>query len=607
MRAYAWALLGLGVLLFIVAIPGALADAPVWSTPTAAETIAYSQVGQATSYIASSNCVGGSFQTNKIFLAPGTYLIVYTWASNSSITADGIAITFLDNANSTNVNVRLLGDGTLVNSVPAISTVSGLKYEPVSMTNFTGSVPKFMRNAVRITIVSGWQNVVVQSNTGSRFGSMPPQSGTIGKVGFQSCASGQEDVIRYVTNFPVAPGTPTVVPSPVVDGSGGCIFVNWTAAAGATGYNVYTSTSTHAAVSPMNSSAYAYKGTVGGLNTTVCGLPSQTTHFVRVVGETSGSEGPASAEGSGSTPTGPPGTPTITPSGNNLTVNWTAGSGATGYDVWLKNTSVPPAPTRAIPMNGTTWTYAGHVGGLSTTISNVDIHATYCFAIEGTHATTGEGDVGASNCGSVDTPRPLPPFLTGTYVPCGVFALNWTLPNGTITSYALNRTGTLPVNWSYVVPPNGNFTLRVWNDTFPQISGTLSYTAQAVGPGGYSLLSNVVNFTPPAVTTVGECGLAFGGMNATQFAEVSGLSGATVDAIPLMFSIILIIAGAAIGAVAMRGAGAAIGAAAGVLLSIAFGYIPLWAIFLAAIVAAGGFFLSRGVAQGSRSLGGRFR
>jgi hypothetical protein len=471
--------------------------------------------------------------------------------------------------------------------------------------NSTGGNNLNVWGACQIVPTQNFTNVSVQftlANNGAPGGST---FNTWAQTGISNLAatfySGTTPVaFLYDANGTAQQPAPTITPTAVVDGTGACFTLSWSAVTGATGYNMYVDTISRPATVPMNSSGYTYFGTVAGTSFSNCGLIGGQAYFARIVAEQNGLEAAASAEGSNTTKTGAPGTPTITTSGPNLTVNWTAGQGANGYDVFVKNTSTPPAPTRAIPMNSTTWLFQGHVGGLSITVPNVDQHATYCFAIEGTNAISGEGDVGPSNCASVLTPRPFPPFLNGTYVPCGVFALNWSLPNGSITSYSLNRTGTLPVNRSASVPPYGNYTLREWNDTYPQINGTLSYTAQAVGPGGYSALSNVVNFTPPRVLTNGPCGLAFGGMSEAQLAQTAGLSDATSEAIPLMLAIVVVLIGIAVGFAAFRnGIGAAGGACAGILVSIGFGYLTMPEVMFAAIFVAAAFILSR------RGRGGR--
>ncbi len=197
------------------------------------------------------------------------------------------------------------------------------------------------------------------------------------------------------------------------------------------------------------------------------------------------------------------------------------------------------------------------------------------------------------------------PVLAGAYVPCVTFALNWSAPNlAGLSGYRLYRNSSAyPVaNRTFIIPPEGNFTLRLLNDTpYPQISAALSYRVVGVNASGNaSPDSNVVNFTPPVISTVGDCGLAFGGMSEAEFLAMAGLTGANADALGILLSIILVLVGAAIGFAVMSAGGAVMGAGSGMLLSVAFGYLPLWAIMFVLVLLAGGYFMSKPGAGGRR-------
>lgn len=208
---------------------------------------------------------------------------------------------------------------------------------------------------------------------------------------------------------------------------------------------------------------------------------------------------------------------------------------------------------------------------------------------------------------AVDPPAglPAPAAADGAQVGCSTFALNWSVPANfpNISSYRVYRNSSLyPINRTFTVPPEGNFTLRLLNDTFPKISAPLAYRVVGVNAsGGASPDSNFVNFTPANVSSVGDCGLAFGGMSESEFLEAAGLTGASEDALGILLSIILVLVGAAVGFAVMSAGGAVVGAGAGMLLSVGFGYLPLWAIMFVLVLLAGGFFLSKpGAGRGRR-------
>lgn len=191
----------------------------------------------------------------------------------------------------------------------------------------------------------------------------------------------------------------------------------------------------------------------------------------------------------------------------------------------------------------------------------------------------------------------------GAYVPCVTFALNWTLPSGDgIDSYNVTRS-TAWGNASFLIPPRGNFTLRLFNDTFPPVSGNVTYRVSAHSSGGWGASSNQVNFTPPNVSTIGSCGLIWGG-DRDALAATAGIS---ADALGTTISIVLVIVGTGLGfAITGRGFGAAAGAGAGLLGSIGLGLMPLWSVMLVVVLVVGGFFLA---ASGSRAArrAGRYR
>ncbi len=151
-------------------------------------------------------------------------------------------------------------------------------------------------------------------------------SNSAGTSGYSSYASG----IPVLP--PAAPGTPTLT------GADGQVSVSWPPVSGAAGYDVYWHTENNsvkipaANTKPSSDTAYV-----------ITGLANGTAYYVWVtarngVGDSSGFSPSASATPiAASTPPATPAAPTVVGGDGNITVSWTALSGATSYAVyWSK-------------------------------------------------------------------------------------------------------------------------------------------------------------------------------------------------------------------------------------------------------------------------------
>lgn len=224
------------------------------------------------------------------------------------------------------------------------------------------------------------------------------------------------------------------------------------------------------------------------------------------------------------------------------------------------------------------------------TLSNSE---TYSFHNNGTVPSTSGLKAYYDFEGNFTASAPTVPVLSGVFVPCGTFALNWTESGGfpAPAAYEVSRSSPAGGNWSFLVPPNGNFTLRLFNDTFPQVNATFSYVVRANNTVGWSAYSNVVMFTPPEIVTIGDCGLQWGGFSQEELADLAHITPASLD---ILFSIIWILIGAGIGfLITGGGGGTSFGAAVGVVFSIALDLIPEWAIMFVVILFAAAYFARR--------------
>lgn len=201
-------------------------------------------------------------------------------------------------------------------------------------------------------------------------------------------------------------------------------------------------------------------------------------------------------------------------------------------------------------------------------------------------------------------PAPAPSTVSNLS-DCDTVHLNWTDPAGNSTAYIINRTSPLGLNTSWNIPPYGNFTLRLFNDTIPLANTTFSYTVASINGTWIGPTSDPTNITPSPVMTFGDCGLQWGGMSEQAIADAARLN---TDGLELFLSIIVVLLGTSIGfAFIGGGAGAGVGAFAGILVSLSFGYLPEWAVFFLAALMAGGLMLGGIITNTTRDLRGRLR
>jgi N-acetylneuraminic acid mutarotase/fibronectin type 3 domain-containing protein len=144
------------------------------------------------------------------------------------------------------------------------------------------------------------------------------------------------------------------------------IALAWSAATGATGYNVYRSTS-----SPVNSTGTPLNGATPITGTSFgdgLAVPG-TTYFYVVKAVNAGGASPPSAEASATIAT-PPAAPTglsATPSDATIALAWNASAGATGYNVYRdtdSDVSTSGAPLNASPLTSTSYVDAPSAGVL---------------------------------------------------------------------------------------------------------------------------------------------------------------------------------------------------------------------------------------------------
>ena len=166
-----------------------------------------------------------------------------------------------------------------------------------------------------------------------------------------------DNVQLDATAIEVPPLAPTNLAATAGDSQ---VALTWTASSLATGYNVKRSTT--------SGSGYATIGTPSGTSYTDSSAVNTTTYYYVVSATNAVGEGANSTEVS-ATPTLPP--PPAAPSGlaatagnQQISVSWTASSGATGYTVQRSTTSGSGYATIGTP-SGTSYTETGLTNGLT--------------------------------------------------------------------------------------------------------------------------------------------------------------------------------------------------------------------------------------------------
>jgi fibronectin type 3 domain-containing protein len=220
------------------------------------------------------------------------------------------------------------------------------------------------------------------------------------------------------------PATPTglAVSSPTST----TLTLSWNTSAGATGYQLYRSTSASGTYSDV------YSGTAtsdqdGSLNT-------GATYYYEVVATNGSLSSAPSSVVSGTTLPVAPNTPVLVASTpRQITVNWTVTTGAATYNLYYKATSQVTTSSYDAEVTGLT--------GTSTTVSSLADDTTYYFILTGVNATGGEGAASAAGLSATTAPAP-PTGLTVSNRGLTSITLTWTPGAGASTYNLYYNAGT---------------------------------------------------------------------------------------------------------------------------------------------------------------------
>lgn len=277
----------------------------------------------------------------------------------------------------------------------------------------------------------------------------------------------------------------------------GQVALAWTASSGAATYNIKRRT---------GNGAYSALATgVTALNYTDTSVLPGLTYTYVVTAVNGIGEGATSNEASVTlTPAAP--TLSAVAGDGQVTLNWTASTGAVSYNVRRLNDN--------LVANGT---------GTTFTDTNLTNGTTYSYEV--TAVNTG-GESAASNQVNV-TPLPAPSAPTDLSATAGnaQVSLSWTA-SASATSYNLQRgTASGVYNTTIAVPDSGTGTLT-YNDVNLNNGTTYYYVVSAVNSAGSSAVSNEASASPqgPPPAPIGLTATATSGQVALSWATVSQAS-----------------------------------------------------------------------------------
>jgi len=294
------------------------------------------------------------------------------------------------------------------------------------------------------------------------------------------------DKNTYITSY-TAPGVPANIQAVAGDGE---VTVRWSPVAGATSYNIYWNTTGSVTTSDealiSTPSPYVHAGLING-----------TTYYyvvtaVNIEGESTVSD-EVSATPVDSTTSNPPSAPTgvlATAGDGQVTISWSAVSGAITYNIYWNTTGSVTASDSAIISAPSPYVHTSLANG-----------TTYSYAVT---AINNDGESGLSTEVSATPQAAQTPPGTPPSAPTGVLAtagdgqvtVSWSPVTGAM-SYNIywNTTGGVTASDSAIISaPSPYVHLDLTNDT------TSYYAVTAVNSDGESALSTEASATP--VTSV---------------------------------------------------------------------------------------------------------
>jgi fibronectin type 3 domain-containing protein len=293
---------------------------------------------------------------------------------------------------------------------------------------------------------------------------------------------GQSAVSSEVSATPQvpAPGAPTNLAATASDAQ---VSLTWSAVSGATSYDIYRSTTKGG----EGTTPYLTGVTISSY--TNSGLTDGTTYYYEVSAVNAGGQSPVSSEVSATPQVPAPGAPTnlaATAGDTQVSLTWSAVTGATSYDIYRSTTKGGEGSTP----------YLTGVTTNSYTNTGLTDGTTYYYEVSAVNAG---GQSGVSNEASATPQVPAPSAPTNLVAAAGnaQITLTWTAAAGA-TKYDLFRSTTAGGEGS--TPYKMGLTTTSFTDTGLVNGTTYYYKVVAINAGGQSPLSNEVSAKPKATS-----------------------------------------------------------------------------------------------------------
>ncbi|HZJ54372.1 MAG TPA: fibronectin type III domain-containing protein [Myxococcaceae bacterium] len=402
-------------------------------------------------------------------------------------------------------HISVSPSGTLVN--PGQSTTFTVTVTPVS--GFTGAVSLAVGSEAAFPsgVTSGGFSPSTISGSGTSTLTMNTTTSAV-PYALSLTVTGTSGTLNHTasTTLMVTLAPPTSLSA--TPGSGQ-VSLSWAAPVGASGYQVKRST--------VNGGPYATVGCSAGTSFVDTGLTNGTTYYYVVAATYTGGPvaGGASANSSQAMATPQAGTPqpptglTATPGNTQVSLSWTASSGATSYNV--KRATVSGGP----------YTTVGNTGATSFTNTGLTNGTTYFYVVTALNAS---GESGNSTQVSATPQAPVPQPPTGLTATPGnaQVSLSWTASSGA-TSYNVKRATVSGGPYTTINSPG----TTSYTDTGLTNGTTYFYVVTAVNASGESGNSSQASATPQGVAPAAPTGLTATPGNAQVSLSWTASSGAT--------------------------------------------------------------------------------
>jgi len=339
--------------------------------------------------------------------------------------------------------------------------------------NWTASANATSYSVKRATTAGGPYTTVATGITGTTYTNTGLTNGTTYYYVVSAVNSvGESPNSVQASATPQATATVPAAPTALTASSGSALVtLNWTASAGATGYNVKRATTSGG---PYTTVATGVTGTTY----TNTALTNGTTYYYVVSAVNGAGESANSAQASATpqaavtVPAAPTGL-TATAGNAQASLTWTASAGATGYNVKRATTSGGPYTTVATGVTGTTYT--------NTALTNGTTYYYVVSAVNSAGESTNSAQASATPAGTV-TP------------PAGNLVVQYKLNNANATdnmiyaTFNIKNTGTSAVSLSglklryYLTKDSSSASLSYWTDYAQVGTANVSGAFTAISP-----------------------------------------------------------------------------------------------------------------------------